>query len=242
VGGRGAVEALVSERGQAGRPARLVRAALRHGRGGLDLLPAPRGGDGAALGRADARRLRHAREGLRDDDAAPRAARAAAARAQGRSSCGRARPRRTSAARVPRRGLLPLPRRARAVARRRQARRDPAAVSALRRSQAHLVRVPRMGAGPAAGRRSTGRVPPSLLARGRAPRRHARLPRGTRHDARRDGLAAHPGREEHGADRLGEHLPNGLCPAARPQRRDLERPRWKRGRALQLPLFGGGAT
>ena len=64
----------------------------------------------------------------------------------------------------------------------------------------------------------------------------------TRHDARRHGLAADRGREEHGADRLGEHVPNGLCPAARPQRRDLERPRWKRGRALQLPLFGGGAT
>ena len=71
VGGRVAHEVLVSARGESGRAARLVRIALRHRRGRLDVLPAAGGGDGAALGGAHAGRLRHAREGIRRHDEAP---------------------------------------------------------------------------------------------------------------------------------------------------------------------------
>ena len=64
LGRRGAGQALVSARGLvAGRPPRLLRRALRHGRGRLALLPPALAGDGGEVGRADARRVRLPRQG-----------------------------------------------------------------------------------------------------------------------------------------------------------------------------------
>ena len=74
-----------------GAPA-LLRRALRHGRARRVVLPPARRGDRAQVGRAHAARLPLPRQGLRADDAAPGAARAAPARPPRRTS------RRTSAA------------------------------------------------------------------------------------------------------------------------------------------------
>src|SRR4029079_1800952 len=63
VGRRRSFQALVpAGHAPAGAPG-LLRGAVRDGRGRLDLLPRPGREDGARLGRADARRVRHAREG-----------------------------------------------------------------------------------------------------------------------------------------------------------------------------------
>ena len=157
---------------------------FRRGRGELDLLPAPGRAHGAPLGRADARGLRDAREGLRGDDAPPGEGRAAAARPARGGAARLARARRTSVARVPGRGLPPLPRGAGAAAGGGQARRDPDAAAALRRLQALLARVPRVGSGPARRGRDAGRVPARELARRGEPRRDVRLPGAPPHDLR----------------------------------------------------------
>src|SRR5581483_6621448 len=75
VGRRRAVEALVPTRAAAEGPPPVLRRALLDGRGRFDVLPRARREDGARLGRADAGLLRHAREGVRADDAAPGEAR-----------------------------------------------------------------------------------------------------------------------------------------------------------------------
>ena len=72
LGGRRPVEALVPAGHAAEGAPRLLRRALLDRRGRLDLLPRPDRADGARLGRADAGRLRDARQGVRADDAASR--------------------------------------------------------------------------------------------------------------------------------------------------------------------------
>ena len=76
---------------------RLLRRALLDGRGRLDLLPRPDRADGARLGRAHARRVRDARQGVRADDPPSREARAGAARSARGPAGRRARPRRPPA-------------------------------------------------------------------------------------------------------------------------------------------------
>ena len=78
-------------------------------------------------------------------------------------------PRELRARRLPR-----VPRRARAAAPGRQARRDPLPAAAVRRPEAGVVRLPRVGPRPARRRRDARRVPPPRLVRGGAPRRGAR--------------------------------------------------------------------
>ena len=102
---QGLIETLVPDHREERRgPAALLRRALRHGRGELVVLRDSRGGDGDELGRADAGRVHLPREGVRDDDGPPRAARAAAGRpADARLRCHVARatstrPRRCSSA------------------------------------------------------------------------------------------------------------------------------------------------
>ena len=147
LGGRDADEGLVP----AGRPLRRgadspLRGALRHGRGELDLLPAAGCGARRKLGRADTGGLHDARQGLRADDAASRQARVAPEDLQNAMPVddrGRVdRPPRELRAEIFRR----FSRARRAAAQARQARRDPAPVSVVRRLQAGLARVHRMGA------------------------------------------------------------------------------------------------
>ena len=71
---------------------------------------------------------------------------------------------------------------------------------------------------------------------------HARLPREPRDDACRHRFPADRGGEEHGARRSGRpraRPPTSGCTGATP---DVERPRRKCGRPLQLPVLGGGAA
>ena len=242
LGRRVADEVLLSAGSQGRRGAApLLRRPVRRGRGELDLLPAAGRAHGPALGRAHARGVRHAREGLRRDDAAPGQGRAAAARPARGGAARLARPRRPAAARVPGRGLPPLPRGARAVAGDAQARRDPDAAAALHRLQALGARVPRVGEGAARRRRDAGRVPARELARRGEPQGDARLPRAQPHDLR-DRRRAADGGAQRLADGRRHHEPDRVHPLPRPQRRDLEQAHRQRGRALRLPLLRGRAA
>jgi len=131
-----ALSKLVLSSGATGESAaRLVRRALRHGRGGLDVLPAAGRVHGAGLGRADAGRVHDAREGVRSHDAPSGQGRDDPGRPPRRDARGRARARRPAAARAPRRDLPPLPPGARATPRGGQARRDPFPAAAVHRPQ-----------------------------------------------------------------------------------------------------------
>src|SRR2546430_4928518 len=101
VGGRGALEALLSAQAACEGTARLVRAVLRHGRGRLHLLPPAERVDGGRLGGADPTRLRDAREGVRAHDPPPGEARGPARGPARRDARRRARARRPSATRAP---------------------------------------------------------------------------------------------------------------------------------------------
>ena len=69
-----------------------------------------------------------------------------------------------------------------------------------------VARVPRVGAGAAGGLRDARRVPPPLVARRRAPRRIARLPRADRRRVRRRRRAAIGHGEEPRPDRRGDDV------------------------------------
>ena len=117
LGGRIAQQALVPARCQLGRgPPALVRGALRHGRGQLQLLRPAHRGDGDRLGAPHAARLRLPRQGVRDDDPPSGAGRAAAARHALGGGVRRAGPDRPALAGAAKRGLPALPARRRAAA------------------------------------------------------------------------------------------------------------------------------
>ncbi len=240
LGRRGPDEALVPARPARSRAARLVRRALLDGRGGLDLLPRPADGDGAGLGRPDAARLRHAREGVRPDDAPSGPARAAPARAPRGDAGRRAGPGRPAAARAARARLPRVPRCPRAAPAGGQARRDPLPAPAVRRPEAGSVRLPRVGARPARRRRDAGRVPPPRLVRGGPANGAAALARGAPHVVRH-GRRAEGRRRERPADARRRHGPDRLRALPRPQRGHLERPRRRRRPAVRLPLRRGRA-
>ena len=237
VGGRDADQDVVSRVGEDGRgPPAPLRRAVRHGRGELELLRAAEPGRDGGVGAADAAGVRVPREGVRDDDAPPGAARAAPGRPAGRRAGRRARPDRPSLARASRRGVHPLPGGARAAARGGQAGRDPDAVPVVHHAQAGVAAVPGVGEGAPRRRRDDGRVPPPQLARARERPRHARVSARARRDLRDGRRAAHRGPKP-GADRRRHDLADRVPAPARPQRRHLERARPKRRRAVRLPLL-----
>ena len=177
LGGRIAQQALVPARRQLGRGApALVRGALRHGRGQLQLLRPAHRGDGDRLGATHAARLRVPRQGVRDDDPPPGAGRAAAARHALGGGVRRAGPDRPPFAGAAKRGLPALPARGRAAARGRKAGRGADAAAPVRGLQAVVVRLPGVGAGAAHRSPHAGRVPAPQLAHRRAPRADAGVP------------------------------------------------------------------
>ena len=185
--------------------------------------------DGAGLGRPHAGRFRHAREGVRADDAPSGEARAGAARPARGHAGRRARPGRPAAARGARRVFREFLDALDAAARGGQARRHPVPDAAVRRLEAVVARLPRVGARAARRRPDAGRAPPPLVVRGGDPGRDAALARGAAHVVgrrrRAEGRRAatsRDGRRRHGAARLR--------PLPRPQRRHLEQAR-RLGRA-----------
>ncbi len=214
----------------------MVRRALRHGGGRLDVLPAARGVRGRGLGRSDAARLHDARQGVRVDDAASGEGGDDPGGSPRRDADRRARTCRPAAARVARRDLPPLPRGARAAAARRQARRDPVPAPVLRRLQGGVARLSRVGARAARQRRDARRVPSPLVARRREPRGVARVPRADRRVVRHRRRAALRHGEEPRADDPRGHVGDGVRPLPRSESRDVEQARRQRGRAVRLSL------
>ena len=235
VGRRRAQQALVPE-GPAGQgAARLVRGALLDGRGRLDLLPRARRADGAGLGRPHPAGLRHPREGLRADDPPSGAARAAPARAPRRDAGRRARPRRPPRARAARgsssasssRALEPL--RAAGKLGGILFQMPPYIVP-----KPGVVRLPRVGPrrSSAATRCSSSSATATGSRRTAAPRCSAGSRSGgcptSRVDAPRLDAANVP------QTLVAATGPTRLRPLPRPERRDLEQARRRRGAALRL--------
>ena len=139
------------------------------------------------------------------------------------------------------RGVPGVPRRARAAALGGQARRDPLPAAAVRRLEAVVARLPRMGARPARRRPHAGRVPARVVVRGGRRRQGAALARGARHGLRGRRRAALGCEERPAHGRRGDGA-DGLRPLPRPQRGDVEQARRRRGRALRLHLRRGRAA
>ena len=142
------------------------------------------------------RRFRHAREGVRADDAASGEARAGAARPP-RGHAGRLRAAGSTGRRV-RRARARVPRVPRALEPLRDAGKlggHPVPDAAVRRLEAVVARLPRVGARPGRGRRYSVRAAPPLVVRRGHPRRAAALARGAADDV---------GRRRRAEDRRGE--------------------------------------
>ena len=140
-------------------------------------------------------------------------------------------PREARAARVPR-----VPRaRSTPLRESREARRAPLPDAAVRRLEAVVARLPRVGARPGRRRRVPVRAAPPIVVRRGDPRRAAALARGAAHEVGRRRRPEGRCRQRAGDARRGDHA-DRVRALPRTQRGDVELARRVGGAPLRLPL------